>query len=211
MNLDAGTRPATSAVDSISATASYSRFDSLQLIDDAPIFTPEFRNSAVTLREEERFQSGLRQTFTVPAGVTALQFEIVDLDLAENDGGPDDAFEVALLDAATGQSLVGTATPLANTDSLLNLQHDTSVYFANSVRLPNVGLSGVDKLPAVPTIVTVDLSSVPAGTAATLYFDLLGFGDAESSVTIDNVRLISGDVPDLSFMLDAASDSAVDR
>ena len=36
-----------------------------------------------------------------------------------------------------------------------------------------------------------DVSGVPPGTVATLYLDLLGFGDIDSQVTIDNVFILS--------------------
>lgn len=39
---------------------------------------------------------------------------------------------------------------------------------------------------------TVDVSNITPGTEAKLYFDLLGFGDRTAQVTLDNVRLISG-------------------
>ena len=40
-----------------------------------------------------------------------------------------------------------------------------------------------------PRTVTVDISDLTPGTEATLYFDLLGFGDVDSRVVIDDVRL----------------------
>ncbi len=38
----------------------------------------------------------------------------------------------------------------------------------------------------------VDVSNIAPGTEAKLYFDLLGFGDRNSQVILDNVRLLSG-------------------
>src|SRR5262249_32974969 len=61
---------------------------------------------------------------------------------------------------------------------------------------------------ATPQTVTVDLSGVAAGTAVTLYFDLLGFGALGSQVVIDDVQM--GNFPPiLSLQLDPASDSGV--
>lgn len=59
--------------------------------------------------------------------------------------------------------------------------------------------------------VLVDLSNVPAGTIATLYFDLLGFGAAGSTVVLDDVRLIGSSVEPLSleFQLHPDFDSGV--
>ncbi|WP_372899257.1 Ig-like domain-containing protein, partial [Stieleria sp.] len=47
------------------------------------------------------------------------------------------------------------------------------------------------------------------GTEATLYFDLIGFGDSDSYVVLDDVRLLSGEIPTLEFALDPASDSGM--
>ncbi len=40
-----------------------------------------------------------------------------------------------------------------------------------------------------PIDVTIDLSNAAAGTAATLYFDLLGFGQDNSRYSIKNVQV----------------------
>jgi PKD domain/Bacterial Ig domain len=44
-------------------------------------------------------------------------------------------------------------------------------------------------------IVTIDLTGVTANTSATLYFDLLGFGTRDSSITIDDVKLFTDTQP----------------
>ena len=100
---------------------------------------------------------------------------------------PPDAFEVALLDADTNESLTAVSD-LSNTDSLLNIQNDGTAYFSDKVRIGGATsgeIIGLDR----PRTVTVDISDLTPGSEATLYFDLLGFGDADSRVVIDDVRL----------------------
>ena len=38
--------------------------------------------------------------------------------------------------------------------------------------------------------VTVDIDHIPSGTQVALYFDLLGFGEADSQIFINNVKEI---------------------
>jgi len=75
------------------------------------------------------------------------------------------------------------------------------------VTVPGVAQSGDQVQLTFPMTVEIDVSAVPANTAATLYFDLLGFGSIESFVTIDNVRLTGDLPPGLDWSLDPASDS----
>ena len=128
-----------------------------------------------TLSEDPNILSGLSQTFTIPAGATGLQFTITAANFVPNSQGPLDAFEVALLDASTFASLVGTATGLGRTSSLLNIQQTGEVFFGPQVTVPGVTTSGQTAQDFLFTV-TVDLSGVAAGTEATLFFDLLGFG-----------------------------------
>ena len=128
-----------------------------------------------TLSEDPNVLSGLSQTFTIPAGATGLQFTITAANFVPNSQGPPDAFEVALLDASTFASLVGTAAGLGQTDSLLNIQQTGEVFFGPQVTVPGVATSGQTAQDLLFTV-TVDLSGVAAGTEATLFFDLLGFG-----------------------------------
>ena len=59
----------------------------------------------------------------------------------------------------------------------------------------------------MPWTIEVDLRGVTPGTEATLYFDLISFGEVNSSVTIDNVILSADRIPSLAFGLDPATDS----
>jgi hypothetical protein len=149
-----------------------------------------------------------KQTFVVPAGTTHLAFTITGANLVHDAAAPPDAFEAALLDEDTGDSLVGTPGTLTNTDAFLNLQSTGVLHVSDQVLNSAANGSG-DSVPLAGTIdVTVDLSSVPAGTVATLYFDLLGFGTQASRVSIDDVRLIGAATgPPLEFQLDPATDS----
>jgi hypothetical protein len=110
--------------------------------------------------------------------------------------GPQDAFEVALIDPATMTALTGVVG-LSGTDALLNIQADGTVLAAASVQISGL----VDgKLPgslSAPVTVTIDLSSLPAGQNAALYFDLLGFGSLGSQVSIDDVVLDGNQAPAL--------------
>src|SRR6476620_9794360 len=104
-------------------------------------------------------------------------------------GGPPDAFEVALLDANTMGSLVGTAAGLSNTDALLNVQANGDVFFGPQATVSGASVSGQKLTGSFPLTVTVGLGGVAPGTMATLYFDLLGFGVTDSSVQLDDVVL----------------------
>ncbi|HYU32388.1 MAG TPA: putative Ig domain-containing protein [Thermoanaerobaculia bacterium] len=139
------------------------------------------QEGSAVLQEDDRVLTRLAQTFTVPEGAKTLRFTIVGANLTARDPlQPPDAFEVALLDASTLASLVGTAAGLSNTDSFLNLQPNGEVYAAPKVALPGTPLR-------FPLTVEVDLRGLAAGTRATLSFDLLGFSPTGSSVAIDNV------------------------
>ena len=57
--------------------------------------------------------------------------------------------------------------------------------------------------------IAVDVSDIPAGTAATLYFDLIGFGAPDSSVIIDDVILETDESLSLTLEFDPESDSGI--
>ncbi|MBW4553068.1 MAG: cadherin-like domain-containing protein, partial [Aphanocapsa sp. GSE-SYN-MK-11-07L] len=136
-----------------------------------------------------------KQTFIIPEGARSLQFTLTGIDLDASDLAPGDAFEAALLDAQTHQSLVGTAIGLTQTDAFLNLQHTGNAYFSDRVSLAGLSTSG-NLANLTGRTVKVDLTGIAAGTQATLYFDLLGFGSQAGSVSIDNVRILtSAEIP----------------
>ncbi len=141
--------------------------------------------------------ASLKQSFVVPAGATSLTFLLESVSLFATAAEPVDTFEVALVDSATGLPLAGTAENLSQSDALLNLQPDGSVYFGRRVSIPGASVSGGIATLSSPTLVTIDLRGIRAGTMATLYFDLLGFGDSNSTVTIDDVAIIVDQSADL--------------
>ncbi|MFI5453883.1 MAG: Ig-like domain-containing protein [Isosphaerales bacterium] len=166
-------------------------------------------NGEGILNEGTIVQTEFSQSFTIAPGTTTLQFTIVASSLVTNGiSNPPDAFEAALLNTQTNQPLVGPPTGLANTDSFLNIQQTGEVFYAPQVTVPGAGASGSVATLQYPEIVTVDLSSVPANTQATLYFDLIGFSPASSSVRVTSVSTPQGPTtPPVSFSLDPATDS----
>lgn len=133
-----------------------------------------------TLQEGAASQTRLNQVFTINERDRFLSFTLAGTALDDVNGGPDDAFEVALLEADTGRSLTG-ALSLSHTDALLNLQaNGTETVAANVTRVTN---------PDGSRTYRVDLAGVPAGTAVNLSFDLIGFGQAGSQVTVRDVRV----------------------
>ncbi len=134
----------------------------------------------LTLDENATVTSRAYQEFVVPANGHELQFKVLATNFVANPGGPQDAFEVALLRASDMQSLAGTIA-LLNTDAALNIQSDGTLHTAS-----RVSTSG--DLHHGAMTVTIDLTGVEAGTVVRLYFDLLGFGALGSAVTVDDVQ-----------------------
>ncbi|WP_460202278.1 DNA/RNA non-specific endonuclease [Scytonema sp. NUACC21] len=131
-------------------------------------------NKEAVLSENSPFNSNFSQSFIIPEGAKYLQFTLKNTNLGQDTPlAPGDAFEVALLDALTKQSLVNTLTGLSKTDSLLNIQHDGTAYTSSKVKLVNTTPSTTLALNQ-PLTFRVDLTGVQPLTAATLHFDLLG-------------------------------------
>ena len=130
------------------------------------------------LLEGDSLLTTLQQTFVVPPSPEQITFDIVALGLEDPQGGVPDAFEVSLLDA-DGNSLVPTFRPEAT--SFFNANPGGDVHFASGVSFDG-------------RRVTLDISGLPAGTQATLIFDLVGNPPGATSVAaIDDVA-ISPDV-----------------
>ncbi len=152
------------------------------------------KNDRAILTEDSSYLSNFTQSFIVPENSQTLQFSF-NAQLGNGDTNntilPPDAFEVALLDANTNQPILGNT--LSNTDSFFNLQNDGTAYFDDRVRIG--GTSSGEQLTmdngqlTINETVTVDISDIPSGTEVTLYFDLLGFGDADSTIYLDNVKI----------------------
>jgi VCBS repeat-containing protein len=133
-----------------------------------------------TLYEVSGSQTRLSQVFMVNDRDRFLSFTLAGTALDNLTGAPDDAFEVALLDANSGASLLG-GTGLTRSDAFLNLQADGTQNAANCVTCINNADGS--------RTYRVDLAGIAAGTAVNLSFDLIGFGGNGSHVTVSDVRL----------------------
>jgi VCBS repeat-containing protein len=138
---------------------------------------------AAVLGEAATSQTRLNQVFVLGEHDRFLSFTLANTALGDQATGPDDAFEVALLDANTGLSLLGS-TGLSHNDAFLNLQ-------ANGEEHKASGITRIDNAGSRTYI--VDLAGIAAGTAVNLSFDLIGFGQgsdaSNSQVTMRNLRL----------------------
>ena len=154
-----------------------------------------------TLTETSTTQTRLNQVFMVGPNDRYLSFTLSNLALDDAANGPDDAFEVGLLNADTGADLMG-AIGLSRTDALLNLQAKGTEHAAQ-------GVSHITNADGSRTYL-VDLSGIPrpstgagqadGSVAVNLSFDLIGFGGFDgfgssapnlgSHVTISDVRLL---------------------
>ena len=143
-----------------------------------------FQDGAVTLSETAASQTRLNQVFIVGENDRFLSFTVADTALDDADQAPDDAFEVALLDANTGASLLG-GTGLTRNDAFLNLQADGNEHKSQAV-------TSIRNADGSRTYL-IDLAGIPAGTAVNLAFDLIGFGKgavaASSHLTIRDLRI----------------------
>ena len=137
-------------------------------------------SGAAVMNEVSGSQTRLSQVFLLNPTDRFLSFTLAGTALDDLTGAPDDAFEVALLDANSGASLLG-GTGLTRTDAFLNLQADGTQNVANCVTCINNADGS--------RTYRVDLAGVPAGTAVNLSFDLIGFGGNGSHVTVSDVRL----------------------
>ncbi|QNM95070.1 tandem-95 repeat protein [Chitinimonas koreensis] len=143
-----------------------------------------FANGRAVLGETAVSQTRLGQVFQLGTQDRYLSFTVSDLAL-DDQAGPDDAFEAALLDAATGASLAGSLG-LSRSDALLNIQADGRQRLGQGVTV-TVNADG-------SRTYLVDLQGIAAGTAVNLSFDLIGFGRDAASLgshaTVRDVRLI---------------------
>ncbi|UUZ69422.1 matrixin family metalloprotease [Polaromonas sp. P2-4] len=123
-------------------------------------------NGTAELHEVATSQTRLNQVFLVGPQDKFLSFTLNGIALDDQATGPDDAFEVGLLNANTGVSLAAPIG-LTHTDAMLNLQ-------ANGSELAAQGVTHIVN-PDGSRTYRVDLSGIPAGTAINLSFDLIGF------------------------------------
>src|SRR3989338_10922713 len=112
--------------------------------------------ASATLSEVSTSQTRLSQVFMLNEQDRYLSFTLSGNALDNLTGAPDDAFEVALLDANTGASLLGT-DGLTRTDAFLNLQGDGTQRAANCVTCINNADGS--------RTYRVDLTGITSGTA----------------------------------------------
>ena len=137
-------------------------------------------NGVATMNEVSTSQTRLSQVFILNEQDRYLSFTLSGAALDNLTGAPDDAFEVALLDANTGASVLGS-DGLTRTDAFLNLQGDGTQHTSDCVTCINNADGS--------RTYRVDLSGVAKNTAVNLSFDLIGFGQNNSHVTVRDVRL----------------------
>ncbi|OFZ66614.1 MAG: hypothetical protein A2V79_06080 [Betaproteobacteria bacterium RBG_16_56_24] len=137
-------------------------------------------SGTATLNEVSTSQTRLSQVFMLNDQDRYLSFTLSGTALDDLNGAPDDAFEVALLDANTGASLLG-GTGLTRSDAFLNLQSDGTQNAASCVTCINNADGS--------RTYRVDLTGIAAGTVANLSFDLLGFGASNSRLTLSDIRV----------------------
>ena len=141
-----------------------------------------FVNGTAELRETAASQTRLNQTFVLGEHDRFLSFTLANIALDDQASGPDDAFEVGLLDANTGISLFSDVG-LTHTDAVINLQTNGNEFKAQ-------GISRVTNADGSRTYL-LDLSGIAAGTAVNLSFDLIGFGNTPAAT---NSRVIVRDL-----------------
>ncbi|MDD5058335.1 MAG: matrixin family metalloprotease [Sideroxydans sp.] len=151
-------------------------------VDFAPAdpSTSSVRTASATLNEISTSQTRLSQVFMLNTSDRYLSFTLSGTALDNLTGAPDDAFEVALLDANTGLSLLGS-NGLTRSDAFLNLQADGTQNAADCVTCTNNADGS--------RTYRVDLTGISAGTVANLSFDLIGFGQNGSHITVQDVRV----------------------
>jgi VCBS repeat-containing protein len=140
----------------------------------------DITSGAATLNEVSTSQTRLSQVFMLNEQDRYLSFTLSGTALDDLNGAPDDAFEVALLDANTGANLLGSIG-LTRTDAFLNLQADGTRHMADCVTCTDN--------PDGSRTYRVDLSAVDKNNAVNLSFDLLGFGQDNSHVTLSDIRV----------------------
>ncbi len=139
-----------------------------------------------TLKNSTGADAQIAQAFNITSQDRYIEFTVANGLQQGNGTGPGDAFEVALDNAVTGAALAGT-DGLSNSDGLLNIQADGLAHAASSV-YQSVNADGT-------TTYVIDLQSAlgngaVTGTPAALSFDLIGFGNSQSQISIRDIKLL---------------------
>ena len=145
------------------------------------------RTHSATLSEATNAQTSLRQAFALSADNRLLSFTIADKDIHSMANQAGDAFEVALLDAHTGQA-ISHIDGLSRTDSLLNIQANGTERLATGIKkVTNTDGTSTYYIDLANWYKAQTLAGKP--TDVMLSFDLLGFGTADSHVSIKDITL----------------------
>ncbi len=144
-----------------------------------------FENNQARLVEDQRVNTSLSQLLRIPSSARFLSFDVFGLEWGSG-GGIGDAFEVALRDATTGNSLLGPIG-MSQTDALINVQADGRVHAAAGVTFDDLAITQWPGGNADVLRVRIDVSAVADLRAALLSFDLIGFNAGGSRVSIANV------------------------
>ena len=167
-----------------------------------------FERDGVWLHEVSDSHTRIAQAFRLNAKQKVLGFTLHDDHISDNGGTQaPDAFETALLDAATGKALLTGG--LERSDSLLNIQADGSetlapnirrIYHTDGSRSYHIDLS------------TYLATQMAAGREASVWlsFDLLGFGGADSKIRISNITL-SETMPEQPIQIDPVTPQPSDN
>ncbi|MDA8744744.1 dockerin type I domain-containing protein [Rubripirellula amarantea] len=155
----------------------------------------QISEGVATISETVGLIGDLSQTFVVPNGTTTLKFTLggINLDVASGPF-PSEAFEVSLLSAGDeAASLLGGLNGLFGGDAILNIQADGTVYTAPGVTVEGLSQSGgvIDLSQTFDVVVAIP--DGVGGQTATLFFDLVGFGEASSTAQVTAVSLDAGD------------------
>ncbi|MCC6007963.1 MAG: tandem-95 repeat protein, partial [Rhodobacteraceae bacterium] len=147
-----------------------------------------------TIAETTGGFSGLSQAFLVPDGATRISLTLSDIVLGQDPGRAPDALEISLFDAATGTAL-RSLDALGNTDALVSVQSDGTIYFGSGVSAE--GLASGDRIDdlAGPLTLTLSLGALQPGDAVRLGLDLIGFGTADSRVSVSGFGLDATNTP----------------
>ncbi len=156
-------------------------------------------NATITLGESNQANAHLTQSFAVKQGDRYLSFTVANNGMQSNgvdedgsESGPDDAFEVALLNANTGASVVGT-DGLTLSDAILNIQSDGTEHKASSVRKVH-NADGSDTYFVDLQQAVNNGNGLVTGTPVSLSFDLMGFGVQNSHVSLRDIKLVQDPV-----------------
>ncbi|MEM1067288.1 MAG: putative Ig domain-containing protein [Planctomycetota bacterium] len=150
----------------------------------------EISDGVATIRETVGLIGDLSQTFVVPQGTTSIQFTLggINLDVA-NGPFPSEAFEVSLLKSDDGSPVLGPVQGIDGGDALLNIQADGAVYFASNVEVEGLDASGGLLNLNEDIKVTIPVFDAQAGETWTIFFDLIGFDEPNSSVEVSDLEV----------------------